>query len=189
MSETMMRPRLPRQRLDGQARRAPLGRAVVTLTMYLLVNLVVAVLWHLVLFRETLAAATPFARTEPIMPLGMSAMLVQGILLIGLYPRFHAPGSPVSSGLRFGAVAGLFLATGAIWVEVGKFQFASAVTYLSLETVYEVLSFALLGVVIAMRFEPAQRHEPAEPHEPTPQRDPTEPKAEGTSTSTPEVTS
>jgi hypothetical protein len=78
-------------------------------------------------------------------------MVVQGILLIGLYPRFHRHGSSATSGLLFGAVAGLFLATGAIWVEVGKFRFADGVTYLALETTYELVSFAALGVVIALR--------------------------------------
>jgi hypothetical protein len=128
-----------------------MARSAVTLASYVVVNLIVAMLWHLVLFKETLAAVTPFARAEPIIPLGMSAMVVQGSLLIWLYPRVHRRGSAVRSGLSFGALAGLFLATGAIWVEVGKFQFADALTYLLLETVYEVASFAALGLVIALR--------------------------------------
>lgn len=128
-----------------------MARSAVTLAIYVVVNLIVAVLWHLVLFKETLAAVTPFARAEPIIPLGMSAMVVQGIMLIWLYPRLHRRGSAVRSGLLFGALAGLFLATGAIWVEVGKFQFADGLTYLLLETVYEVASFAALGLVIALR--------------------------------------
>ena len=126
-------------------------RSGATLAIYVAVNLTVAMIWHLVLFKDTLAAATPFARAEPIIPLGMAAMVVQGIMLIWLYPRFHLPGSRTRSGLRFGALAGLFLATGAIWVEVGKFQFADSAAYLGLETIYEVVSFAALGLVIALR--------------------------------------
>ena len=126
-------------------------RSAVTLAIYVVVNLSIAVLWHLVLFKETLAAATPFARAEPIIPLGMAAMVVQGIMLIWLYPRFHRTGSRAKSGLLFGALAGLFLATGAIWVEVGKFEFADGITYLGLETIYEVVSFSALGLVIALR--------------------------------------
>jgi len=110
-----------------------------------------AVLWHLVLFREVLAAATPFARPEPLIPVGLAAMLLQGTALIALYPRFHRADARLRSGLVFGAVAGLFLATGAIWVDVGKFQFAHGATYLALESVYEVGSFALLGLVVAVR--------------------------------------
>ncbi len=130
-----------------------MARSAATLAIYVVLNLTVAVVWHLVLFKATLAAATPFARAEPIVPLGMSAMVVHGVMLIWLYPRFHRPGSAVRSGLLFGALAGLFLAAGAIWVEVGKFRFADGVTYLVLETVYEVVSFAALGLVIALRHE------------------------------------
>ena len=54
-------------------------------------------------------------------------MLVQGILLLSVYPRFHRSGSTAKSGMAFGALAGLFLATGAIWVEVAKFQFAEGI--------------------------------------------------------------
>lgn len=116
-----------------------------------MVNLAIAVVWHLVLFEDLLAAATPFARETPIIPLGMAAMVVQGILLIRIYPRFHQVDAPVISGLRFGIVAGLFLAAGAIWVEVGKFEFAGAMAYLAIKTIYEVGSFAVLGSVIALR--------------------------------------
>ena len=125
--------------------------AAVTLTIYVVVNLLIAVLWHLVLFKDLLDAATPFARAEPIIPLGMTAMVVHGILLIRIYPYFHRSVSPAASGLWFGAGAGLFLAAGAIWVEVGKFQFTNPMIYLGLETIYEVASFAVFGLVIALR--------------------------------------
>jgi hypothetical protein len=128
-----------------------LVRSGSTLAVYVVINMAIAVVWHLVLFKETLEAATPFARAKPIIPLGMAAMVVQGVLLIWLYPRFHRQASPAKSGLLFGALAGLFLASGAIWVEVGKFQFADSITYLVLETIYEVVSFAALGLVIALR--------------------------------------
>ncbi len=128
-------------------------RTAVTLLIYVLSNLGIAVLWHLVLFKDLLAAATPFARPEPLIPLGMAAMLVQGLLLIWIYPRFHRPLARVRSGLGFGAMAGLFLATGAIWVEVGKFQFADSLIYLGLETVYEIGSFAVLGLIVALRHQ------------------------------------
>lgn len=126
-------------------------RSGVTLAIYVIANLIMAVLWHLVLFEETLVAATPFARAHPLIPLGMAAMVVQGTMLIGLYPRFHQPRARVKSGLIFGALAGLFLAAGAIWVEIGKFEFADGWTYLVLETFYEVLSFSALGLIIALR--------------------------------------
>ncbi len=126
-------------------------RSALTLAIYVAVNLTIAVLWHLVLFKDALAAATPFARAEPIIPLGMAAMVLQGVLLLWLYPRFHQPNFPKRSGMLFGSGAGLFLAAGAIWVEVGKFEFNDGASYLAIETVYEVFSFAILGLVLALR--------------------------------------
>jgi hypothetical protein len=133
---------------------SPFVRAVVTLALYVAVNMVLAVSWHLVLFKDVLAEATPFARDEPIIALGFAAMLLHGVLLTGIYPRFHRPDSPMRSGAIFGGLTGLFLAAGAIWVEVGKFRFNGGTTYLIVETIYEIASFAALGVLIALRYRP-----------------------------------
>ncbi len=129
------------------------ARHVVTLIIYIAVNFAIATIWHLVLFKEILDAATPFAREQPIFPLGIAAMVVQGSLLIGIYPKFHQAGTRVFRGLVFGLGAGIFLAAGSIWVDVAKFAFEASATYLSLETLYTLISFALLGLVVAMRHE------------------------------------
>jgi predicted permease len=127
-----------------------------TLLLYVALNLLLAVSWHLLIFRDVLNAATPFARAQPIVPLGMAAIVVHGALLIAVYPRFHRDDSRWRSGVRFGAAFGMFLAAGAIWVDVGKFEFQDGPTYLLLETAYEILSFSLLGVLIAHRHRPGQ---------------------------------
>lgn len=130
-------------------------RSAATLALYIAVNMLLAVTWHLVLFKDVLAEATPFARKEPIIPLGLAAMVLHGALLMWIYPRFHRSDSPFRSGALFGGLVGLFLAAGAIWVEVGKFQFSGGATYLAVETLYEVASFTALGVLIALRYRPA----------------------------------
>jgi hypothetical protein len=135
-----------------------------TLLLYVAVNLLLAVSWHLLIFRDALNAATPFARAHPIVPLGMAAMVVHAVLLIAVYPRFHRPESRGRSGALFGAAVGLFLAAGAIWVDVGKFEFQDGLTYLVLETVYEVFSFSALGVLIAYRYRP-EAHLAAHPRQ------------------------
>lgn len=135
-------------------------RSVLTLLLYVSVNLFLAVVWHLVLFKDVLARAAPFARAEPIIPLGMAAMVLHSALLIVIYPRFHRPESPCRSGAVFGAAVGLFLAAGAIWVDVGKFEFRNGSSYLLLETAYEILSFSALGTLIAFRHRPEQHDLP-----------------------------
>lgn len=141
-------------------------RSLQTLALYVIVNLVLAVTWHLVLFRDVLREAAPFARAEPILPLGIAAMVLHGALLIAVYPRFHREESLLEAGLLFGGTFGLFLAAGAIWVEVGKFEFHDGLTYLLLETAYEVLSFGILGVLIAYRHRSAQHPEARQRQEP-----------------------
>lgn len=127
-------------------------RSAGTLGLYVVVNFAMAATWHMVLFKDLLADATPFLRPEPLFPLGIAAMITQAVLLIGLYPRFQRPRRAASTGLLFGAAAGLFLASGSIWVDVAKFSFAAPVTYLLVETVYTIGSFAVLGLVIALRY-------------------------------------
>ena len=125
---------------------------IITLVLYIFLNSLVAALWRLVLFADIIAASTSFAREEPIFPLGLAAMVIHGTPLISIYPKFHIPASWIRSGLLFGASAGLFLAVGGIWVDVAIFGFSEPFTYLAVESIYEVLSYTILGMLLAYRY-------------------------------------
>jgi len=118
---------------------------------YVAATFVGGFVWHLLLFKQTYIELKIFTRIEdPIIPLGLSAMILQGAILAYVYPLLMPRRSPAAEGLRFGVLAGLFLATSAVLAEAGKNYVTSLSNWLALETTYYLLQFMLSALVIGL---------------------------------------
>ena len=128
---------------------------------YLIATFIGGFVWHLLLFKETYVDLKIFTRIDdPIIPLGLSAMFIQGALLAYIYPVLCRRRQPAVDGLRFGILAGVFLATSAVLGEAGKNYVTSLSTWLLLETTYYLLQFTFSGLVIALAY--GRQEEPVE---------------------------
>jgi hypothetical protein len=117
---------------------------------YVVVTFALGFIWHLVLFKELYAKLGIYSRLDdPIVPLGLSAMLIQGAVLAYLYPLLARPGNLLLEGLRFGLIMGLFIASSAVLAEAAKQRVTSLPTWLVVETIYYAIQFALCGIAIA----------------------------------------
>lgn len=129
---------------------------------YLVVTFAGGATWHLMLFRPTYVRLGIFTRIEdPIIPLGLSAMLLQGAILSYVYPIFARRERPVREGLEFGLLAALFIGSSAVLAEAGKNYVSSLGTWLLLEWSYYLLQFLLSGVAIALVYGRAPQPTPA----------------------------
>lgn len=125
---------------------------------YVIATFIGGFAWHLVLFKQTYIELKIFTRIEdPVIPLGLSAMVLQGAILAYVYPLFSRWRQPAVDGLRLGALAGVFLATSAVLAEAGKNYVASLSTWLALETTYYLLQFMLSGLVIGLVYGHKER--------------------------------
>lgn len=127
------------------------GKFLAAWAGYLIATFIGGFVWHLLLFKQTYIDLKIFTRIEdPVIPLGLSAMFIQGALLAYVYPVLSRRRRPVVDGLRFGVLAGVFLATSAVLAEAGKNYVTSLSTWLVLETTYYLLQFMFSGLVIAL---------------------------------------
>ncbi len=117
---------------------------------YVVVTFVIAAGWHLVLFKDVYDQLGIFSRKEPLIPLGIASMIMQAAVLAYLYPLFNRGGSPLKEGLRFGLLLGVLMASIAVFAEAGHQQVSSLATWLVFESVYYLLQFSLVGIVIAL---------------------------------------
>ena len=118
---------------------------------YLVITFAMGFVWHLVIFKELYAKLGIFTRIDdPIIPLGFTAMLIQGAVLAYLYPLITKGGSPIPEGLKFGLLMGLFIASSAVIAEAAKQRVSSLPTWLIVESVYYIIQFSLSGVAIAL---------------------------------------
>ncbi|HYF05375.1 MAG TPA: DUF1761 domain-containing protein [Patescibacteria group bacterium] len=119
---------------------------------YVVITFIFAAGWHLVLFKETYDALGIFTRKEPIIPLGLISMAIQGVLLPYLYSYFYTGGTPWKVGLSFGLIVGVLLASVAVFAEAGKNEVSSLTTWLVLESIYYLVQFGVVGIVLGMLF-------------------------------------
>jgi hypothetical protein len=119
---------------------------------YVVLTFIFAAGWHLALFKGTYDALGIFTRTEPIIPLGLVSMAIQGAILPYLYSFFYRGGTPWKSGLAFGLIIGALMASSAVFAEAGKNEVSSLSTWLLLESVYYLLQFGVVGTALGVIF-------------------------------------
>jgi len=119
---------------------------------YIIVTFIIAAGWHLVLFKSVYAELGIFTRKEPLIPLGLISMVIQGVVLAYLYPFFKKDGTPMKDGLKFGLLMGIFMGSNAVFAEAGKNEVTSLSTWLLLESIYYIVQFAITGTVIGLIF-------------------------------------
>lgn len=109
--------------------------------------------WHLVWF-ETSYHALAIYRPDPIIPLGLASMLVQGLIFSWIYPRLFPfrDGSVLRPGLTYGLAIGLLSWSFTTLAVTAKHPIASIVDYGLLETGFTIVQFLFVGPLIAWAY-------------------------------------
>jgi hypothetical protein len=115
---------------------------------YVFCTFLIAAPWHLVLFKPVYDELAIFTRKEPLIPLGLISMLMQGLVLSYLYPLFAQARHSVKTGAVFGLLMGVLLASSAVFAEAGKQNVTSLSTWLLLESLYYLFQFSIVGAVM-----------------------------------------
>lgn len=126
---------------------------------YVACTFFIAAPWHLVLFKPVYDELAIFTRKEPLIPLGLVSMLMQGLVLSYLYPLFAQSKYSIKTGASFGVLMGVLLASSAVFAEAGKQNVTALSTWLMLESVYFLLQFSVVGAIMGAIYakgEPAR---------------------------------
>ena len=115
---------------------------------YIVVTFVIAAGWHLVAFKSLYGELGIFTRKEPIIPLGILTIILQGMVMAYLYPRCFNGERPLIDGLKFGLLMGVFLGSYAVFGEAAKHEVSSLSTWLIVESIYYLMQFCIVGIVI-----------------------------------------
>jgi len=119
---------------------------------YTLVTFPLAILWHVVFFKDLYEAFGYFQGT-PRFLLGFLTILIQGAILSGLYPLVALAGSAPRRGLKFAALVGSFFWTSHVLAFIAKQAVAQAPLFGAIETGYLVLQFGIFGLLISQVYK------------------------------------
>jgi hypothetical protein len=117
---------------------------------YVVISLAWAFPWHMVWFHERYAQMGAMTRAEPIIPLGMLSMAIQGLVIAYLYPRWYRGGNPVVAGIRFSLIVGLLVYSVMGPATVAKFAIEPATEFLAYHTVFQLLQFVFTGFALGL---------------------------------------
>jgi hypothetical protein len=117
----------------------------------------VAYPWHMVLFHEKYMAMGAFTRGEPIMPLGIAAIILQAMVFAYFFPLYlkHRPaGSSIRRGVEFSLFMGLTVYTVMVFATAAKFAIEPVSDFLLYGTIFQFLQFLAVGVVLGVIHRP-----------------------------------
>lgn len=118
---------------------------------YLIVTFPLAVLWHMKIFRTKYMQWKYFGEdVKPI--LGLSSMIVQGIVLSYGYSVLAVDHSSMLVGVCYALVMGLFLWSVHVLAAMGKSSAIRHFEFFTMETIYLAIQFGVYGVLISYIF-------------------------------------
>lgn len=108
-------------------------------------------LWHLSFFKHRYDALGLY-REEVIIPLGLAAMVTQGLVFAYIYPRLFSTAATdwLVGALKFFLIFGLLSWSFQVLPVAAKYNMVSAISFITLETAFTFLHFAVTAPLIAL---------------------------------------
>jgi hypothetical protein len=123
-----------------------MNKKIVLATLcYLIVSFALGASWHFAFFPQVYHDFGIYNRTEPLIPLGLLSMLIQGIVMALIYPRWYRDEAPLVAGLKFGLLMGLFLFSVSTVANAAKMQVNGLGSFMLIQMVFHALQFATAG--------------------------------------------
>jgi hypothetical protein len=93
-------------------------------------------------------AEVSFMRKDPIFPLGILSMVIEGAVLSLLFSALPRSGRWLADGLKFGWLAGAFAIGYAALAEAAKYHVPSVGSWILVESLAAFVQFTLAGMAI-----------------------------------------
>ncbi|MBX4196684.1 hypothetical protein KW805_03785 [Candidatus Pacearchaeota archaeon] len=123
---------------------------IIAVIAYIMFNFTFAMVWNMVLFKKLYARLTAgISRENPIIPLGLLAIVIQGLALATLFSLFSSGTNLIVEGPMLGLLIGSYSIVYGAFVVPAKFKIKPVSQYAILELVYGFLHFSIAGIIVA----------------------------------------
>jgi hypothetical protein len=95
-------------------------------------------------------ASLSIMRAEPLIPLGIASMLIQGLVFAWLYPVYANGASTLRKSVAFSWLIGGFLASYIVLGEAGKYAIPSLWSWIAVEASAAFAQFTIFGVWLGL---------------------------------------
>lgn len=119
---------------------------------YLVPTFILGFTWHFWFFPGVYEGLGIYNRAEPLIPLGMLSMVIQGLVMAYLYPFFQREGRPIRRGVVFGLLMGAFLFSVSTLANAAKILVADMGTWLLIQAAFHLVQFVVAGALIGLAY-------------------------------------
>ena len=91
-----------------------------------------------------------FTRPEPIVPLGMLAVTIQGVVIAYLYPFWYSGGKPAIQGIKFSLIIGLMVYTVMGFTMAAKINISPISTFIIYSAIFQFIQFVITGAALGL---------------------------------------
>ncbi|MBV1867075.1 MAG: hypothetical protein KUG69_04095 [Marinosulfonomonas sp.] len=126
-----------------------MAKTFLTVLAFIVVSFGVQGLSHFVINADHFAAIG-FIRAEPVLPMGIAAMIVQALIFSFVMPRLWPSGATIRQGVIVSACFGLFLASYIVLAEPAKYAAPSIPAWMTIESLASFVQFGVFGVLLGL---------------------------------------
>lgn len=118
---------------------------------YLVPTFPLGYFWHLSTFKARYDELALF-REDVIIPLGLTSMILQGLLFAWIYPKLFDTGHSAwtRSAAQFFAIFGVLAWSFLVLPVAAKYRMASVSSFVALETAFTIVQYAVTSPLIAL---------------------------------------
>lgn len=127
-------------------------KSTLAVLAYVVPSMLLAVPWHLMWFKKEYHDFGIYTRADPIIPLGLATMVIQGIVMAWIYPRLYRGGVPALEGIKFSLMIGLFLFSVSTVATIAKVEVTDPWRFVILSGVFHTIQFVVTGAGIGLAF-------------------------------------
>ena len=121
-----------------------------TFIAYVVLTFGCAFVWHLVLFRGFYDRIGYFGSEEPVIALGLLAILIQAFVIALVYPLFERGDHPLAEAARVSATFGVTIVSVQVLAAAAKHHAPASLEWFLFEGLYFLVQFALLALAFAL---------------------------------------
>lgn len=117
---------------------------------YVALSMALAIPWHMIWFHDLYTEMGAFTRSNPVMPLGMLSMCIQGAVIAYLYPLFYRGGIPVIQGIKFSLLMGLVVYSVMGFTMAAKIDINPIPVFLAYSAMFQCIQFTVTGTALGL---------------------------------------
>lgn len=121
---------------------------------YVILSMILGMVWHFVFFKDLYHSLGIYNLKEPIIPLGLTSMIIQGAIIAYLYPFYSREKSSVTQGIKFRILMGIFLFSVSTLANAAKIEVTSMSSWILVQLAFHTIQFIAAGAVIGWIYLP-----------------------------------